>query len=86
MNRRQRRALAKRFPGYKKLLNEAKEKTFEQFKEMLEKSWSQQGAETTGIESLIPGTPQFNKTIEEQTNKESPSEAKNAEGEQNETS
>ena len=80
MNRRQRRALAKRFPRYKKLLNEAKEKTFDQFKEMLEKRW----AETAGLDGQVPATPHLNETIEEEIKKESSSEAKNAEEEQNE--
>lgn len=80
MNRRQRRALAKKIPGYKKLLNEAKEKTFDQFKEMLEKKW----AETAGMNGEVPVTPLLNETIGEETNKEFSSEAKNAEREQNE--
>lgn len=80
MNRRQRRALTRKIPGYKKFLNEAKEKAFDQFKEMMEKKW----AETTGTEHQVPVTPHFNKTIEEETEKEKLNEAKNAEGEQNE--
>ena len=80
MNRRQKRELAKKIPGYRKLLKEAKAKAFDQFKEMMEKKW----AETTGIEGQVPATPHFNKTIEEETKKEKLNEAKNAEGEQNE--
>ena len=80
MNRRQRRALTRKIPGYKKLLNEAKEKAFDQFKEMMEKKW----AGTTGTEHQVPVTPHFNETIEEETEKEKLNEAKNAEGEQNE--
>jgi len=47
---------------------------------MLEKRW----AETAGMNGEVSATPLLNKTIEEETNKELSSEAKNAEGEQNE--
>lgn len=42
MNRRQKRALAKLIPGYKKLLKEAKEKSIKQFEEMMQKRWTEQ--------------------------------------------
>lgn len=42
MNRRQKRALAKLIPGYKKLLKEAKEKLIKQFEEMMQKRWTEQ--------------------------------------------
>lgn len=42
MNRRQKRALAKLIPGYKKLLKEAKEETIKQFEEMMQKRWMEQ--------------------------------------------
>ena len=78
MNRRQRRMLAKKIPGYKKLLDEAKDKTFDQFKEMLEKRW----AETAGLNGQVSATPHLNETIEEETEKPLENEAKNAEGEE----
>ena len=59
MNRRQRRALVKKFPGYKKLLNEAKEKTFAEFQEMLEKRWEEQAQkQAIAINSDTSATPQ----------------------------
>ena len=42
MNRRQKRALAKLIPGYKKLLKEAKEKSIKQFEEMMQKRLTEQ--------------------------------------------
>ena len=42
MNRRQKRALMKRFPGYKDLLNEAAASAFTDFEEKLKKSWEKQ--------------------------------------------
>ena len=42
MNRRQRRALAKKFPGYKKLLKESIGLTFNEFQEMLRKNWEKE--------------------------------------------
>ena len=47
MNRRQRRALAKKFPGYKKLLKESIDLTFNEFQEMLRKDWEKQGLTET---------------------------------------
>lgn len=81
MNRRQRRALAKRLPGYKKILQEAKDMTFEEFRKMLEKQW----AETTDSERITPADAAFlsNDSIEEEK-KTSENETKNADGEENE--
>lgn len=81
MNRRQRRALAKRLPGYKKILQEAKDMTFEEFRKMLEKQW----AETTDGECITPADAAFlnNDNIEEEK-KASENETKNADGEENE--
>lgn len=42
MNRRQKRALMRRFPGYKDLLNEAAASAFTDFEEKLKKSWEKQ--------------------------------------------
>ena len=47
MNRRQRRALAKKFQGYKKLLKESVDLTFNEFQEMLRKDWEKQGLTET---------------------------------------
>ena len=88
MNRRQRRAIAKKFPGYKKLLNEAKDKTFEEFQEMIKKRWAALGI-TDGegaidMNSHIPANAAFSSEdnkIQEKT--PSKNETKNANGEEN---
>lgn len=71
MNRRQRRALAKKIPEYKKLSNEMKLKVFEQVEEMLKKQW-QKDAGAADFSQIL------NKTIEESENKDSKIESKNA--------
>ena len=53
MNRRQKRALARKIPGYKDLLKEAAASSFNEFEEMLKKSWEKeekQKTEKTSIE------------------------------------
>lgn len=47
MNRRQKRALMRRFPGYKDLLNEAAASVFTDFEEKLKKTWEKQGEAKT---------------------------------------
>lgn len=82
MNRRQKRALAKRIRGYKGLLNEASAKTIKQFEEMMRERWN---AETQVLDGQGPANAAFsNKVIEDNEaieGKENRSETKNAEGE-----
>ena len=68
MNRRQKRALARSIPGYKKLLKEAKEKSIKQFEEMMQKRWAEQGL----ADGYIPAdVASLNESIEkEEKNKE----------------
>ena len=77
MNRRQKRALAKLIPGYKKLLKEAKEETIKQFEEMMQKRWTEQEL----ADGYIPtNAASLNESIEkEDKNKEKnlPNEAEN---------
>lgn len=87
MNRRQKRALAKRIKGYKGLLSEASEKAMKQFEEMMQEKWR---AETQVLNGEEPANAAFsNKAIENNEiieGKEVRSETKNAEGEENGTS
>lgn len=83
MNRRQKRALAKRIKGYKGLLSEASEKAMKQFEEMMQEKWR---AETQVLNGEEPANAAFsNKVIEDNETiegKEIRSETKNAEGEE----
>ena len=70
MNRRQKRALTKLIPGYRKLLKEAKEKSIKQFEEMMQKRWTEQEL----ADGYIPADAAFSnegKEIEGKNNKES---------------
>lgn len=78
MNRRQKRAIARRIPGYKGLLKEAAEKSIKEFEEMLQKKWI---AETQVLNGEEPtNAASLNESIEkEDKNKEKnlPNEAEN---------
>lgn len=41
MNRKQRRWLMRKVPGYRNLLNEAAAKSYEEFKDMMKKQWEE---------------------------------------------
>lgn len=41
MNRKQRRWLMRKVPGYRNLLNEAAAKSYEEFKDMMKKKWEE---------------------------------------------
>ena len=45
MNRKQKRALAKKLPGYNKILKQSTSNAFDDFKKMLEKQWEEKNLE-----------------------------------------
>ena len=60
MNRRQKRALMKRFPGYKDLLSEATASAFTDFEEKLKKTWEKQGEVKTAQNEKTTEKPKEN--------------------------
>lgn len=60
MNRRQKRALMKRFPGYKDLLSEATASAFTDFEEKLKKTWEKQGEAKTAQNEKTTEKPKEN--------------------------
>lgn len=47
MNRKQRRWLMRKVPGYRNLLNEAAAKSYEEFKDMMKKQWEDSSENAT---------------------------------------
>ena len=47
MNRKQRRWLMRKVPGYRNLLNEAAAKSYEEFKDMMKKQWEESSENAT---------------------------------------
>ena len=60
MNRRQKRALMKRFPGYKDLLSEATTSAFTDFEEKFKKTWEKQGEAKTAQNEKTAEKPKEN--------------------------
>lgn len=83
MNRRQKRALAKRIKGYKELLSEASEKAMKQFEEMMQEKWKAETQVLNGEESANAAS--LNRDNIQQKEKSQEDEAKNAEEDENET-
>ena len=77
MNRRQKRALAKRIKGYKGLLSEASEKAMKQFEEMMQEKWR---AETQVLNGEEPAdAAKLDDILNQTEQKQEENQTKNAE-------
>lgn len=85
MNRRQKRALARKIPGYKGLLKDAAKKSIEELEEMLQKRWEAEtqvlnGEEPVNAASLNESIEKEGKDKREKLSNETESAEKNNNG------